>query len=625
MRRETELGSLRKMENDWRIMLHNINNFPSEGSGEGKAKIDTLKSLIMKSDADFLGFTEFGRNEDNIPFQNRPSTLVRGWSRNSCIQTDWLKSDSKNIYEPGGVMLIAQEKAAAHIIDKGGDSGEMGRWSWMTVKGKRNKKTTLITTYRAKNIQQTALRQLGTIRKHHCTKQPEESWEEDIVKLITDKKEEGSVIVMGDFNDNLNEKEGKMNKMFDNLAMNEILNARYGDGPPTYFMGSTKIDGIYATTDIAVRQGGYVSEDELPGDHKCLWIDVSEEQMVGISRDDRPPPIYRKATSKVPSVKEAFNEALNRQIQKHKLHEKVENLIECARSNKKLNAAEEKNYESIEERLRRAVRYADNKCRKARTGHVPFSKKQKQLMGAMRVLRIIYLRHKLVGKRNRPKTHKLKRTIKKYKYQGPTSFETEKDIIEARKAASDAYNAFRPKAHEANNTYLGNLAQEIALESGREYEQVYKEMRVAERSKNHFKSIKRKERRGERYGVDRVDVPSDTGLKTLVDKEEIEQAILAANKEKLLQARHTPLREEPLRRIIGERMDYKKWEELLRGEVALPDGLEEGTKLWFEAIQDFEDDPIEIEWTTKEYFDSWKSMSKLNHQCQEYKQRTSRA
>ena len=397
--------------------------------------------------------------------------------------------------------------------------------------------------------------------------------------------------------------------MFEELDMKESLNERYGDGPATYFLGSTKIDGIYSTIDIDITQGGYIDEEESPGDHKCLWIDVNEAQLIGRARDDRPPPIYRKATSKVPSVKEAFNEALNRQIHKHKLHEKVESLIECARTNKKLNASEEKNYEGVEERLRRAVCYADNKCRKARTGHVPFSKKQKQLMGAMRVLRIIYLRHKLVGKRNRPRTHQLKRAIKKYKYQGLVRFETEKEIIEARKKASDAYNAFRPKAHEANNTYLGNLAQEKALESGREFDQVYKEMRVAERSKNHFKSIKRKERRGERYGVDRVDVPSDTGLKTVVDKKEIEQAILSANKEKLLQARHTPLREEPLRSIIGERMDYKKWEELLRGEVALPDGLEEGTKLWFEAIQDFEDDPIEIDWTTKEYFDSWKAMS----------------
>ena len=130
-------------------MLNNINNFPSEGSGGGKAKIDTLKSLIMKSDADICGFTEFGRNEDNIPFQQRPTTLVREWCKNVCTQVSWLKSKSRSVYEPGGVMMIIQEKAAAHIIDKGEDSEAMGKWAWVTIKGKRNKKTTIITTYRA--------------------------------------------------------------------------------------------------------------------------------------------------------------------------------------------------------------------------------------------------------------------------------------------------------------------------------------------------------------------------------------------------------------------------------------------------------------------------------------------
>jgi hypothetical protein len=221
-------------------LLSNINFVPTEGSGEGKAKIDTLKSLIMKSDADIFGFTEFGKNEDKISFQNRPSTQVKGWMNNACTQVEWLKSESRSTYESGGVMMITQEKSSAHMIDKGGDEEEMGRWAWVTIKGKANKRTTIITTYRARNHQQTAIRQLGVIRKKHCTKQPEEAWEEDLVKLIRGKKAEGSVIVMGDFNDNLNMGEGRINKMFDELDMKETLNARYGEGPATYFLGSTR-------------------------------------------------------------------------------------------------------------------------------------------------------------------------------------------------------------------------------------------------------------------------------------------------------------------------------------------------------------------------------------------------
>jgi hypothetical protein len=32
--------------------------------------------------------------------------------------------------------------------------------------------------------------------------------------------------------------------------------------------------------------------------------------------------------------------------------------------------------------------------------------------------------------------------------------------------------------------------------------------------------------------------------------------------------------------------------------------------LWFDAIQNFEEEPFDIEWTTEEYFEGWKVMSK---------------
>ena len=53
-------------------------------------------------------------------------------------------------------------------------------------------------------------------------------------------------------------------------------------------------------------------------------------------------------------------------------------------------------------------------------------------------------------------------------------------------------------------------------------------------------------------------------------------------------------------------MKYKEWKKLLKKEIDIPEDLEEGNKLWFHAIQDFEDNPIAIDWTTEEYFDSWK-------------------
>ena len=67
-----------------------------------------------------------------------------------------------------------------------------------------------------------------------------------------------------------------------------------------------------------------------------------------------------------------------------------------------------------------------------------------------------------------------------------------------------------------------------------------------------------KEKRGERFGVDKVDIETEEGLKTIVKRVEIEEASIEANKGKLLQAQNTPLRKEPLRTSIGEWMKYSE-------------------------------------------------------------------
>ena len=51
--------------------------------------------------------------------------------------------------------------------------------------------------------------------------------------------------------------------------------------------------------------------------------------------------------------------------------------METAKINKKLTATEADEYEKIEQRIRRGVKYADSGCRKARMGKVPFSEKKK--------------------------------------------------------------------------------------------------------------------------------------------------------------------------------------------------------------------------------------------------------
>jgi len=46
-----------------------------------------------------------------------------------------------------------------------------------------------------------------------------------------------------------------------------------------------------------------------------------------------------------------------------------------------------------------------------------------------------------------------------------------------------------------------------------------------------------------------------------------------------------------------------------RKEIIIPPDIEEGTRLWFEYIQKYEEEPMEINWMMEEYCESWKKMS----------------
>ena len=148
-------------------------------------------------------------------------------------------------------------------------------------------------------------------------------WEDDLRTLIESKKDIGEVIVLGDFNDNLNDANSLVNKFFATLRMREIITEKYGDGPATFLRGSETIDGIFCTEGINIRQGGYGGTYLTPGDHLYPWVDIEQRDIVGEERDDRPPPILKKATSKIPSVKKEFKRLLNEAVEDHKLHEKT--------------------------------------------------------------------------------------------------------------------------------------------------------------------------------------------------------------------------------------------------------------------------------------------------------------
>jgi hypothetical protein len=85
---------------------------------------------------------------------------------------------------------------------------------------------------------------------------------------------------------------------------------------------------------------------------------------------------------------------------------------------------------------------------------------------------------------------------------------------------------------------------------------------------------------------------------------------MRVNEIKLQQANDTPLRSERLATLLGEQGDFAKWEQIISGMIHLLDDVNGNLKLWYSYITNTKQHaPADFEWTTEEYFNSWRKIS----------------
>ena len=64
----------------------------------------------------------------------------------------------------------------------------MGRWNWVTVKGKLNQQTSFISIYKPQKTQRTYERQMAKLRREgEHLKDAEQCWYEDLKHLVEEK------------------------------------------------------------------------------------------------------------------------------------------------------------------------------------------------------------------------------------------------------------------------------------------------------------------------------------------------------------------------------------------------------------------------------------------------------
>ena len=186
--------------------------------------------------------------------------------------------------------MITQGRTTGRIIKKGVD--EMGRFTWMILKGKNERQIMTITVYRVykagpnigphtAHMQQ--IKQL--LMKEVTTPDPRREILGDIQRLVKEQhKQGGGVVLMMDANEDW-ERDGELAEFLLETQLEDVHQSQQQTTPTTtYSRGTKRLDYIFTSHPLlgTIRMPGYLAiHDAIISDHRMCYMDVNMITFLG--------------------------------------------------------------------------------------------------------------------------------------------------------------------------------------------------------------------------------------------------------------------------------------------------------------------------------------------------------
>ena len=583
-----------------RVGTYNINTFPKLGSIRSRRLQQEMREL------DCAGMSEINKNWYKVNTQDSFRRRIDEWWKEHKTRHAWLRDRKwQSEFQQGGVSLSTIGRTSYYSQDKGEDPAGLGRWCWQKLEGHSRTKTAVIQIYRpVKNTNDYG----STYMQQRSTAgiiDPVQTFDKDLIEEVDRfKSEDYQIIIMGDFNTNLNGK-GRLEAKLQERGIMDVLQERYGreTTPGTHIRGRHPIDGIMASDTLHMVRGGYTGGMSEISDHRMVWADFSMDTVLGIDRGEIVKPKGKKLQLSNRKRTERFNKKFREQVDRHKLITKIRKLESEIGDTKHMSSHHGKIYESVYEQRERATRHAEAKCAKLPETDDPFSPELQRALGTQVIMKQIMTKKK----KGKP-VHKRWLINMKTKWQIKAHLDVAETVEGAEanfKQATMEYQQKQKQSPELRSRFLDHLIQE-ATDNGNDRK--VKDLRaIKERELMRDVHARIKLARGVTRGggVRFVHKVGDDGqIKTIQDKYEMEKEIMRANEAKLHSANESPLRQGELSRLITD-SNYEQWEKLIEGTIDLPDGLEEGTRRWLEKFKGIKIEDPEIQISTEDYIKGW--------------------
>ena len=240
-------------------------------------------------------------------------------------------------YLPGGTAMLARGRVSGRIEKRVSD--ELGRFNYMTFRGKDDTGVIMINMYRvcqkkgSKTGPDTAYMQQieGLREKGIKNPDPRSQIFTDVTEIIKEWAELGyHPMVMGDMNADYNDEDFK--KFIQENGLNDLIKENNKGPPPkTYSRGKKRIDYILGDDYVAnavVKSGALASQEGVLSDHTMQWVDLDVKLLFKNKSYIPMKPCEREFTLVNAKKKRTFQEELLKSHKENKTKEKVEKLSE---------------------------------------------------------------------------------------------------------------------------------------------------------------------------------------------------------------------------------------------------------------------------------------------------------
>lgn len=369
----------KKADGVCRLIYENVNGLNNRMSNN--SKLDKAREMIHDLEADIVAFNEHRMYLSHRSCINGFRKLFQGGETDlrAVASHNAHETTEEAILEGGTSLMVYGGLNDQYDPDRSGkDESSLGRWTTMCFRGTDGFTTRVVCGYNpcysgnlANGTSYSQQKRFLLTQKHDRTC-PRTKFRTDLIALLTEWCNQGDrLIVCMDANEHIYDKVlGKALTNIDGLALEEVVGTftreRLG---ATYFRGSKPIDAVWASSDLTVVGACVMPCGYGIGDHRLFVVDFLTSSMVGVAPRKIVRPAARRLNTRIPKVAEAYVRDVENLIISHRLIERLGTAHESSKGDDWIASA----INGIDVEGRDNMLAAEKRCRKIRSGVIPFS------------------------------------------------------------------------------------------------------------------------------------------------------------------------------------------------------------------------------------------------------------